>query len=107
MVADVGPAPRRRQDRGRGLALHVGVLGAHHAGSGDGGWLAGAMAATFALYLPLVLLVHAGTARLESLGDPLAVGVLWVVFMAFMAIRWGFLRHRVRGDAWLVTGAGR
>lgn len=76
-------------------------------GAGDGRWLAGAMAATFALYLPLVLLVHAGTARLESLGDPLAVGVLWVVFMAFMAIRWGFLRHRVRGDAWLVTGAGR
>ena len=26
-------------------------------------------------------------------------------FLAFMAIRWGFLRHRVRSDVWLVTAS--
>ena len=30
MVAHLGPAAGRREDRRRGLALHVGVLGAHH-----------------------------------------------------------------------------
>ncbi len=76
-------------------------------GAGDGRWLAGAMVATLALYLPFVLAVRWQTPALARLGDPAAVAVLWVVFMAFMVIRWGFLWHRVRGDGWLVTGAER
>ncbi|PKQ23202.1 MAG: MATE family efflux transporter [Actinobacteria bacterium HGW-Actinobacteria-5] len=76
-------------------------------GAGDGRWLAGAMAATLGLYLPFVLAVRWQTPVLAGLGDPVAVAVLWAVFMVFMGIRWGFLWHRVRGDAWLVTGAER
>ena len=76
-------------------------------GAGDGRWLAGAMAATLGLYLPFVLAVRWQTPVLAGLGDPVAVAVLWAVFMVFMGIRWGFLWHRVGGDAWLVTGAER
>ncbi|MFT4108309.1 MATE family efflux transporter [Propionicimonas sp.] len=76
-------------------------------GAGDGRWLAGAMAATLVAYLPLVLVVRWFTPWLAAHGAPVAVAVLWAVFTAFMAIRWGFLRHRVRGDGWLVTGAAR
>ena len=76
-------------------------------GAGDGRWLAGAMAATLALYLPFVLTVRWRAPVLAGLGDPVAVAVLWAVFMVFMGIRWGFLWHRVRGDAWLITGAER
>ena len=76
-------------------------------GAGDGRWLASAMAATLALYLPFVLAVRWQTPVLAGLGDPVAVAVLWAAFMVFMGIRWGFLWHRVRGDAWLVTGAER
>mgnify|MGYP001188981152 CR=1 FL=1 len=32
---------------------------------------------------------------------------LWVAFGAFMAVRAAGLYLRARGDAWLVTGAGR
>nr|WP_300143812.1 MATE family efflux transporter [Propionicimonas sp.] len=76
-------------------------------GAGDGRWLAGAMAGTFALYLPLALLVRVVAPTVQAWGDPAATALLWVAFTAFMGIRWGFLRHRVRGDAWLVTGAAR
>ncbi|MGC3995892.1 MAG: MATE family efflux transporter [Propionicimonas sp.] len=76
-------------------------------GAGDGRWLAGAMAATLAAYLPLVLAVRWFTPWLAAQGAPLAVAVLWVVFTAFMAIRWAFLWYRVRGDGWLVAGASR
>ena len=38
---------------------------------------------------------------------PNSLAVLWAAFTMFMLVRWGFLRHRVRGDAWLVTGASR
>ncbi len=76
-------------------------------GAGDGRWLAGAMAATLGLYLPVVLAVHWATPVVLSWGDGPAMVVLWGAFIAFMIIRWGFLRHRVRGDAWLVLGAQR
>jgi putative MATE family efflux protein len=76
-------------------------------GAGDGRWLAGAMAGTLALYLPLALLLHAVAPTVHTWGDPAATALLWLAFTAFMGIRWGFLRHRVRGDAWLVTGAAR
>jgi putative MATE family efflux protein len=76
-------------------------------GAGDGRWLAGAMAGTLALYLPLALLLHAVAPTVHTWGDPAATALLWLAFTAFMGIRWVFLRHRVRGDAWLVTGAAR
>ena len=76
-------------------------------GAGDGRWLAGAMVATLALYLPAVLAVSWNTAALRAAGAPVSLGVLWAAFTLFMLVRWGFLRHRVRGDAWLVTGATR
>lgn len=76
-------------------------------GAGDGSWLAGAMAATLLLYLPLALAVHWNGPALIALGPTAAVIVLWLAFAAFMLIRWGFLWFRVRGDAWLVTGATR
>jgi len=76
-------------------------------GAGDGRWLAAAMAATLALYLPFVLAVRWQSEALARLGDSVAVAALWAVSMVFMGIRWGFLRHRVRTDAWLVTGAER
>lgn len=74
-------------------------------GAGDGRWLASAMLGTLALYLPLALLVRWQAPALIGLGAPVGVAVLWVAFLAFMAIRWGFLRHRVRSEAWLVTAS--
>ena len=74
-------------------------------GAGDGRWLAGAMGTVLVLYLPLVLAVRWQAPTLVGFGEPAAMAVLWVVFNAFMAIRWAFLWFRVRGDAWLVTGA--
>ncbi len=76
-------------------------------GAGDGRWLAGAMAATLAVYAPIVLGVYAYRTSIVALGAPAAVAVLWVVFAVFMVVRWGFLWYRVRGDGWLVTGATR
>jgi hypothetical protein len=32
---------------------------------------------------------------------------LWVAFTGFMAVRAAGLLWRARGDAWMVTGAGR
>ena len=74
-------------------------------GAGDGRWLASAMLGTLALYLPLALLVRWQAPALIGLGALVGVAVLWVAFLAFMAIRWGFLRHRVRSEAWLVTAS--
>ena len=76
-------------------------------GAGDGRWLAKAMVATLVLYLPVVLSVHWVTPLVLDWGVGPATVVLWCAFIAFMAIRWAFLRHRVRGDAWLVVGAQR
>lgn len=76
-------------------------------GAGDGRWLAGAMAATLAIYLPVVLSVRWAAPVVLSWGVGWAMVVLWLAFIAFMLVRWGFLRHRVRGDAWMVVGAQR
>ncbi|MBN9106550.1 MAG: MATE family efflux transporter [Propionibacteriaceae bacterium] len=76
-------------------------------GAGDGRWLAGAMIATLVGYLPIVLAVRAASPLWLDAGTGPAIAVLWVAFTGFMAIRWAFLRHRVRGDAWLVLGAHR
>jgi Na+-driven multidrug efflux pump len=92
---------------GQPLAGYVFVVDGVLIGAGDGRWLAGAMAATLALYLPLALWVHAASDDLLGRGAPWAVSVLWVVFTAFMAIRACFFWWRIRGDAWAVTGAAR
>jgi putative MATE family efflux protein len=92
---------------GQPLAGYVFVVDGVLIGAGDGRWLAGAMAATLVLYLPLAIWVHANTDELLAQGAPRAVVVLWVVFTAFMAIRACFFWWRVRGDAWAVTGAAR
>ena len=92
---------------GQPLAGYVFVVDGVLIGAGDGRWLAGAMAATLALYLPLALWVHSAGDDLLRRGAPWAVSVLWVVFTAFMAIRACFFWWRIRGDAWAVTGAAR
>ena len=92
---------------GQPLAGYVFVVDGVLIGAGDGRWLAGAMAATLALYLPLALWVHSAGDALLGRGAPWAVSVLWVVFTAFMAIRACFFWWRIRGDAWAVTGAAR
>lgn len=76
-------------------------------GAGDGRWLAKAMSATLLAYLPVIALVRWATPVVLSWGVGWAIVVLWLAFITFMVIRWGFLRHRVRGDAWLVVGAER
>ncbi|PKQ31563.1 MAG: MATE family efflux transporter [Actinobacteria bacterium HGW-Actinobacteria-2] len=74
-------------------------------GAGDGRWLAGAMAGTLALYLPLIAILRANTAMVASWGAPASMVALWLAFSAFMLIRAGFLWHRVRSDRWMVVGA--
>jgi putative MATE family efflux protein len=74
-------------------------------GAGDGRWLAGAMAATLALYLPVIAIVRANTATLLAWGAPASMVALWLAFATFMLIRWAFLWFRVRSDRWLVLGA--
>ncbi|MDR6863187.1 MATE family efflux transporter [Phycicoccus sp. 3266] len=92
---------------GQPLAGYVFVVDGVLIGAGDGRWLAGAMAATLVLYAPLAVWVHLAGDGLLTHGAPYAVTVLWVVFTAFMAIRAAFFWWRVRGDAWVVTGASR
>ena len=92
---------------GQPLSGFVFVVDGVLIGAGDGRWLAGAMAATLALYLPLAIWVHVTSGDLMAGGAPHAVAILWVVFTAFMAIRACFFWWRIRGDAWAVTGAAR
>ena len=92
---------------GQPLSGYVFVVDGVLIGAGDGRWLAGAMAATLGLYLPIVLAVHASGSALVAVGAPSAVAVLWVAVTAFMVIRAGFFWWRVRSDAWAVTGAAR
>ncbi|MFJ1705339.1 MATE family efflux transporter [Kitasatospora sp. NPDC088346] len=67
-------------------------------GAGDGGYLAGAMLATLAVFAPVALAVPA-------LGGGLVA--LWWAMNLFMLLRACFLVLRVRGGGWLVTGAVR
>lgn len=90
---------------GQPLSGFVFVVDGVLIGAGDTRWLAAAMLAVLALYLPLVLTVRAllpaGTSA------PAAIGWLWAAFTGFMAIRAAFFWWRVRGDRWLVLGATR
>jgi putative MATE family efflux protein len=81
-------------------------------GAGDGRWLAWAQVGILVLYLPLILTVRAAGPSLLAGVDPVtgqghALTVLWLAFVAFMAMRGVALGWRARGDAWLVTGATR
>ncbi len=95
---------------GQPLAGFVFVVDGVLIGAGDGRWLAGAMAGTLLLYLPLVLAVRAMGDRLLAdpvLGPTHAVRWLWLAFTGFMAIRGGLFWMRVRTDRWMVVGATR
>jgi len=81
-------------------------------GAGDGLWLAVAQVVVLALYLPLILWVRASGPSLLAGTDTLAgqqhaMTVLWLAFVAFMALRGLALAWRARSDAWLITGATR
>ncbi|MDH6576364.1 MATE family efflux transporter [Kitasatospora sp. MAP5-34] len=67
-------------------------------GAGDGTYLAWAMLGTLAVFAPVAI-------ALPALGGGLAA--LWWAMNLFMLVRGGFLWHRFRTGAWLVTGAVR
>jgi putative MATE family efflux protein len=94
------------------IAGFVFVLDGVLIGAGDGLWLAVAQVVVLLLYLPLILAVRAsGPSMLADTntvaGQGHAMTVLWLAFVAFMALRGLALGWRARGDAWLVTGATR
>ncbi|WP_427384191.1 MATE family efflux transporter [Janibacter sp. G56] len=81
-------------------------------GAGDGRWLAWSMVGLLAAYVPIALALRAAAPTLlEGLdpADAAAVSVrwLWLAFTAFMALRAVVFWWRIRGDAWMVTGARR
>ncbi len=86
------------------LAAFVFVVDGVLIGAGDARWLAGAMTLTLAAYLPAVLIVRAWAPHTPP---TTAMLWLWVGFSWFMLARAVPLWWRVRGDAWLVTGARR
>ncbi len=96
---------------GQPLSGFVFVVDGVLIGAGDGRWLARAMLATLAAYLPVVLAVHlAGDWLLEGgsrTGQVNAVTWLWVAFTAFMGVRATLMWMRVRTDRWMVAGATR
>jgi Na+-driven multidrug efflux pump len=94
------------------IAGFVFVLDGVLIGAGDGLWLAVAQVVVLALYLPLILTVRATGPSLLAGADTVAgqghaMTVLWLTFVAFMALRGLALGWRARGDAWLITGATR
>ncbi|MGL5930255.1 MAG: MATE family efflux transporter, partial [Dermatophilaceae bacterium] len=93
------------------LSGYVFVVDGVLIGAGDGRWLARAMLATLAAYLPVVLAVHLAGRRLLDVGTPQgqagALVWLWLAFTAFMAVRATLMWARVRTDRWMVTGATR
>ena len=96
---------------GQPLSGFVFVIDGVLIGAGDGRWLARAMLATLAVYLPVVFAVHAagdwllegGTTR----GQVNAVTWLWIAFTVFMSVRAMLMWARVRTDRWMVTGPVR
>ena len=73
-------------------------------GAGDNRFLAVAMLLTLTAYLPMVLTVRA----YARTADPThALVALWVAFLGFMVVRGATLAWRLRGSAWVVTGARR
>jgi putative MATE family efflux protein len=94
------------------LSGFVFVLDGVLIGAGDGLWLAVAQVVVLVAYLPLILTVRANGPSLLSGTDTLAgqqhaMTILWLTFVAFMALRGLALGWRARTDAWLVTGATR
>lgn len=71
-------------------------------GAGDARWLAWAQTAFLLAYLPMVAALRAADVQGVS-----GLVWLWIAFAGFMAVRAAGLVCRARGDAWLVTGAGR
>ncbi|MGG5258912.1 MATE family efflux transporter [Phycicoccus avicenniae] len=96
---------------GQPLSGFVFVVDGVLIGAGDGRWLAGAMLATLAAYLPVVLAVHlAGDWLLQggsAKGQSDAVTWLWLAFTVFMGVRGTLMWLRVRTDRWMVVGASR
>ncbi len=96
---------------GQPLSGFVFVVDGVLIGAGDGPWLARAMLATLAAYLPVILAVNAaGDWLLEggsTRGEVNAVVWLWIAFTAFMSVRGTLMWMRVRTDRWMVTGAIR
>jgi putative MATE family efflux protein len=94
---------------GQPLSGFVFVVDGVLIGAGDGRWLARAMLATLAAYLPFILAVHvAGDWLLEggtTQGQVHAVTWLWIAFTLFMSVRASLMWARVRTDRWMVTGA--
>jgi putative MATE family efflux protein len=87
---------------GQPVAAVAFVLDGVLIGAGDARWLAAAQTVFLLAYLPMVLAVRAaGPVGVEGLVW------LWVAFTGFMAVRAAGLLWRARGDAWMVTGAGR
>ncbi|MFN8099615.1 MAG: MATE family efflux transporter [Dermatophilaceae bacterium] len=88
---------------GQPLSGYVFVVDGVLIGAGDTRWLAWAMGATLAAYVPVALVVRA----VAPTDPPTAMVWLWAGFTWFMVVRGALLRWRVRGDAWMVTGATR
>lgn len=88
---------------GQPLSGYVFVVDGVLIGAGDARWLAGAMGATLAAYVPVALVVRA----LAPPDPSTALVWLWVGFTWFMVVRGALFRWRVHGDAWMVTGAVR
>ena len=80
------------------LGAIVFVLDGILIGAGDARYLALAMVAATACYLPCALLVLATDAGLVA---------LWGALFVFMIARLIGMGRRYRGDAWLVTGTLR
>jgi len=89
---------------GQPVSGYVFVLDGVLIGAGDGRWLALGMTLVLLSYLPIVAALRYNTDALAALGPVIATAALWGGFTAFMIIRSGLLRWRIRGDAWLVTG---
>ena len=95
---------------GQPLSGFVFVVDGVLIGAGDGPWLARAMLATLAAYLPR----HPRGERRRATGCSRAAAPagqvdaviwLWLAFTAFMSVRGTLMWMRVRTDRWMVTGA--
>jgi putative MATE family efflux protein len=81
---------------GQPLSGWVFVLDGVLIGAGDARWLAGMQLAILLAYLPAALLVR---------DQATTITALWWAFTGWMLVRGAALGWRVRGNAWLVTGA--
>lgn len=89
---------------GQVVSGYVFVLDGVLIGAGDGPWLARAMVAVLAVYLPIVVVVRVAAPALVERGPAFGVVVLWLTFTGFMLLRGVALGWRARGESWMVTG---